>query len=177
MTSKPKHNIPLSQQDITQKEIDAVVEVLQSDALSLGPKLPEFERIVADYTGAKHAIAVNSGTSGLHLCIRALEIGDGDEIITTPFSFISSANCAMFERAKPVFVDIDPVTLNIDANKIEGAITPKTKAILPVHIFGLPANMDRIMEIAHQHGLAVIEDSCEALGAKINDKYAGTIGD
>jgi len=169
--------ISLSKQDITEKEIAAVNEVLRSSALSLGPKLPEFEEKLAAFVGAKYAVAVNSGTSALHLCIRALDIGEGDEVITTPFSFIASANCMIFERAKPVFVDIEPDTLNIDTEKIEQMITPKTKAILPVHVFGLPANMKKIMSLAEKYKLAVIEDSCEALGAKVGDKFAGTIGD
>lgn len=171
------YNIPLSQQDITEQEISAVNDVLRSSALSLGPKLPEFEEKVARFVGVKHAIAVNSGTSGLHLCVRALDIKDDDEVITTPFSFVASANCMLFERAKPVFVDIDKTTLNIDSSKIEAAITPRTKAILPVHIFGLPANMPVIMEIAKKHNLSVIEDSCEALGATVDGVQAGAIGD
>ena len=169
--------ISLSKQDITEKEIAAVNEVLLSNALSLGPKLPEFEEKVAAFVGAKFAVAVNSGTSALHLCVRALDIGEGDEVITTPFSFIASANCMIFEKAKPVFVDIEPDTLNIDVNKIEQAITPNTKAILPVHVFGLPANMKKISLLAEKYNLAVIEDSCEALGAKYENKFAGTIGD
>ncbi|NLF39707.1 DegT/DnrJ/EryC1/StrS family aminotransferase [bacterium] len=171
------YSIPLSGPDVTQREIDAVLAVLATPQLSLGPRLPEFEKRIAAFTGAKHALAVNSGTSGLHLCIRALGIADGDEVITTPFSFIASANCALFERAKPVFVDIDPVTLNIDPAKIETAITPRTKAILPVDVFGLPADMKRICAIAEKHGLAVIEDSCEALGASIDGRQAGRWGD
>ncbi len=171
------YNISLSKQDITEREISAVTDVLRSNALSLGPKLPEFEKKIADFVGAKYAVAVNSGTSALHLCVRALGITDGDEVITTPFSFIASSNCVIFEKAKPVFVDIEPDTLNIDIEQIEKAITPKTKAIIPVHVFGLPANMDAIMKIAEKYDLAVIEDSCEALGAKVGDKFAGTIGD
>ena len=171
------YNISLSKQDITEREISAVTDVLRSNALSLGPKLPEFEKKIADFVGAKYAVAVNSGTSALHLCVRALHIGEGDEVITTPFSFISSANCVIFEKAKPVFVDIEPDTLNIDVEQIEKVITPKTKAIIPVHVFGLPANMNAIMKIAEKYDLTVIEDSCEALGAKVDGKFAGTIGD
>ena len=171
------YNISLSKQDITEREISAVTDVLRSNALSLGPKLPEFENKIADFVGTKYAVAVNSGTSALHLCVRALEISDGDEVITTPFSFIASSNCVIFERAKPVFVDIEPDTLNIDVQQIEKAITPKTKAIIPVHVFGLPANMPAIMKIAEKYNLVVIEDSCEALGAKVDNKSAGTIGD
>jgi len=169
-------NIPLSSPDITQKEIDSVVAVLKTPSLSLGPKLPEFEKKFAEYIGTKHAIAVNSGTSGLHLCIRALDIKDGDEVITTPFSFIASSNCVLFERAKPVFIDIREDTLNIDENKIEKAITKRTKAILPVHVFGYPCDMTKLTKLAKKHKLAVIEDACEAIGAKIDDKQAGTYG-
>ncbi|OGC13167.1 polysaccharide biosynthesis protein [candidate division WOR-1 bacterium RIFOXYC2_FULL_37_10] len=168
--------IPLSNPDITQKEIDAVVSVLKTPNLSLGPKLPEFEKKFANYIGTKHAIAVNSGTSALHLCVKALGIKSGDEVITTPFSFIASANCILFEQAKPIFVDIKEATLNIDENKIEEKITKKTKAILPVHVFGYPCNMEKIKRIAKKYKLAVIEDSCEAIGAEIKGEKIGTFG-
>jgi len=170
-------NIPLSNPDITDREINAVVEVLKTPNLSLGPKLPEFEEAFARYIGTRYAVAVNSGTSALHLCIRALGIKDGDEVITTPFSFISSSNCILFERAKPVFVDIRQDTLNIDEEQIEKKITKKTKAILPVHVFGYPCDMTKIMDIANKHNLFVIEDSCEAIGAEISGKKAGAFGD
>ena len=168
--------IPLSNPDISQKEIEAVLEVLKTPNLSLGPKLGEFESNFAAYVGTRHAIAVNSGTSGLHLCVKAMGLSDGDEVITTPFSFIASANCILFERAKPVFVDIRQDTLNIDEAKIEAKITKKTKAILPVHIFGYPSEMEKIQKIADKHGLKVIEDSCEAIGAKLNKKMSGSFG-
>jgi perosamine synthetase len=158
-------NISLSQPDITQKEIKGVVNVLKTPNLALGPKLKEFEDKFAKYIGAKYAVAVNSGTSGLHLLIRALGIKKGDEVITTPFSFIASANCALYEGAKPVFVDIDPLTLNIDPKKIEKAITKRTKAMVIVDIFSHPADWDPILKIAKKYNLKVIEDSCEALGA------------
>lgn len=169
--------IPLSNPDITKKEVDVINQVLSTPFLSIGPKIQEFEQKIADYIGTKYAIGVNSGTSGLHLCIRSLDIKDGDEIITSPFSFIASANCALFERAKPVFVDIDENTLCIDADKIEEKITEKTKAILPVHVFGYSCNMDKIMEIAKKHNLAVIEDSCEAIGTEYKGKKVGSFGD
>lgn len=168
--------IYLSRPDITQREIDAVCEVLRTPNLSLGPKVPEFERAFADYIGRKHAVAVNSGTSGLFLCMLALEIGQGDEVITTPFTFIASTTSIMMAGAKPVFVDIDPATLNIDPAGIEAKITSKTKAVLPVEIFGNPAGFDRICEAARKHNLTVIEDSCEALGSTLNGKKAGTFG-
>ena len=176
-------NIPLSSPDITELEKKYVLDVLNSPNLSLGPKLPEFEARLANYVGTNYAVAVNSGTSALHCCIKALGIGDGDLVITTPFSFVSSANCILFERAKPVFVDIDPSTYNIDATKVEETIrnlgpqASNLKAILPVHVFGQPCDMNRISDIAGKYNLKVIEDSCEALGAKFNGEKAGTLGD
>ena len=164
--------IPLSQPDITKKERDAVLEVLKTPNLALGPKLKEFEQNMAKFAGRKCAIATNSGTSGLHLAIKALGVKKGDEVITSPFSFISSANCALFEQAKPVFVDIDPQTLNIDPLKIEKAITKKTKAMVIVDIFGHPVDWNPILKIAKKHKLKIIEDSCEAIGAEYK---SGTI--
>jgi perosamine synthetase len=169
-------SIPLSSPDITHKEVELINQVLATPYLSIGPKVKEFEQKIASYIGTKYAVAVNSGTSGLHLCIRSLDIKDGDEVITTPFSFIASANCMLFERAKPVFVDIDENTLCIDTNKIEEKITSKTKAILPVHIFGHPCDMDKILEIAQKYNLSVIEDACEALGAEYKGKKVGSFG-
>lgn len=170
-------SIPLSRPDISQAERDAVNEVLMTPTLSLGPKVPEFERQFCDYLGCKYAVAVNSGTSGLHLVLRAMGIGPGDEVITTPFSFIASSNCILFENAQPVFVDVDPYTWNIDSARIEAAITPRTKALLPVDVFGQPADMDPIRQIADRHGLRVVEDSCEALGATYKGRKAGTLGE
>jgi len=169
--------ISLSHQDITQAEIDAVVAVLKSDRLSLGPKIPEFEAAVAGRVGRKYGIAVNSGTSGLHLCVRALGIGEGDEVITTPFTFVATANCLLFERAKPVFVDIDADSYNLDPARIEAAITDKTKAILPVEIFGNPAHFDVYEQIAAKHNLILLEDCCEALGASVDGRPAGSFGE
>lgn len=168
--------IYLSRPDITAKEIEAVCEVLRGPNLSLGPKLAEFEQAFAEYIGTKRAVAVNSGTSGLFLCMLALRIGPGDEVITTPFTFIASATAVMMAGARPVFVDIDPVSLNIDPDKIEACITENTKAILPVEIFGNPAGLDRVCETAQKHNLAVVEDSCEALGSALNGKKVGTFG-
>ena len=158
--------IPLARPDITDLERRAVLGVLKTPNLSLGPKLEEFEAKIAQYVGVKYAVGVNSGTSALHLIIRALGIKDGDEVITTPFSFIASANCILFERAKPVFIDIDEKTLNIDPDKIEKKITKKTKAILAVDVFGHPAEWDEILKIAKKYKLKVIEDSAEALGSE-----------
>src|SRR6201996_3143693 len=134
-------NIPLSSPDITEAEIIAVTQVLRSGRLSLGPKLEEFEHAMSEYLGVPHAVAVSSGTAGLHLCMRALDIGEGDEVIVPSFTFIAAANAIRYERATPVFADIDPGTLNIDPQKIEEAITPRTRAILVVHTFGVPAEM------------------------------------
>lgn len=170
-------NVPLSGPDITQKEIDAVTEVLRSGILSIGPKLEEFEQKIADYAGVKHAVGVNSGTSGLHLLVRSMGISDGDEVITTPFSFISSSNCILFERANPVFVDIEPHTLNMNIDLIEDKITDKTKAILAVDVFGQPVDIMRIKDIADRHGLKLIEDSCEALGSEYKGIKAGSKAD
>lgn len=166
--------IPLSRPDITEKEINLVNEVLRSPFLALGPKMVEFEEAVAGYVGRKFAVAVNSGTSGLHLLVKAYGIGEGDEVITTPFSFIASSNCILYERARPVFVDVEPETGNIDPGLIERAVTPRTKAILSVDAFGQPARLDVIRDIARRHGLVVIEDACEALGSEYKRHKAGS---
>jgi perosamine synthetase len=168
--------IYLCRPDITEKEVEAVCAVLRSPNLSLGPKLKEFEEAFARYIGRKRAVAVNSGTSGLFLCMLALGIGPGDEVITTPFTFIATVNSVMMVGAKAVFVDIEPVSLNIDAEKIESKITEKTKAVMPVEVFGNPADFDKICEVAQKHNLTVIEDSCEALGSALSGKKAGTFG-
>jgi perosamine synthetase len=168
--------IYLSRPDITEEEVEAVCSVLRSPNLSLGPKVAEFEQAFAEYIGVKRAAAVSSGTSGLFLCMLALGIGPGDEVITTPFTFIASANSIMMAGAKPVFVDIDPESLNIDAAKIESKISRRTKAILPVEVFSNPAGIDKVCEIARKHNLMVIEDACEALGSTLNGKKAGTFG-
>lgn len=169
--------VPLSQPFVGEEEIQAVIEVMRSSQLALGPQTEAFEQAFAEAHGAKYAIAVNSGTSGLHVVVRALGIGEGDEVISSPFSFIASSNCVLFEKATPVFVDVLDDTFNIDPDKIEAAITPRTKAIIPVHVFGQSADMDRIMEIARKHNLKVIEDACESPLAKHNGKMAGTFGD
>ena len=161
--------IPLAKPVLGKAEEQAVVEVLRSGQLSLGPKLGEFERLFAQRVGAPHASAVSSGTAGLHLALRAVGVEPGDEVITSPFSFVASANAILYCGATPVFADIDPVTLNLDPAAAEAAITPRTKAILPVHIFGYPADMPAFEAIAQKHGLAIVEDACEALGAKHAD--------
>jgi perosamine synthetase len=169
--------IPLSFPDITQAEIDAVADVLRGGRLSHGPKQEEFEAAFAAYTSSAHAVAVSSGTAALHVAIRALGIGEGDEVIVPSFAFIAVANVLRYERAIPVFNEIDPITLNLNPGRIEEAITPKTRAILAVHTFGVPASMDKILQIARQHGLFVVEDACEALGTELGGSKAGTFGD
>jgi dTDP-4-amino-4,6-dideoxygalactose transaminase len=190
--------IPMSSPDLTDAERQAVIDVIHTPILSMGQNIPRFEQTFRDLTGAKHAIAVNSGTAGLHLCVRAAGIGPGDLVITTPFSFVASSNALLFENAIPVFVDVDPLTGNIDPAQVADAAQniqkylprkspipnhqlpdsdSRLKAILPVDVFGQPADMDAINAIARQHGLAVIEDSCEALGATYKGRPAGVLGD
>ena len=168
--------VHLCRPDVGDAEIEAVTAVLRSPSLSLGPKLDEFESAFCDYTGRRRAVAVNSGTSGLYLCMKAMGIGAGDEVITTPFTFIASVTTIMMTGAKPVFVDIDPVSLNMDPSLIEDAITERTKAILPVVVFGNPVGLDAVCDIAAKHGLSVIEDSCEGLGSELKGKKVGTFG-
>jgi perosamine synthetase len=172
----PTRVIGLSAPDIGAREEELVLEVLRSGILGLGPKLRRFEGDLASFVGARHATAVSSGTAGLHLAVRIAGISQGDEVITTPTSFVASANCILYERGTPVFVDVDPETLNIDPAAIEAAITGRTRAILPVHIFGYPCAIDRINEIARRHGLAVIEDAAEALGTMAAGRRVGTHG-
>lgn len=170
-------NVPMSSPDITKAEIDAVNEVIRTSHLSIGPKIKTFEESFARYINTSYAIGVNSGTSGLHLAMIAAEVGEGDEVITPSFSFVASANAVVYERAKPVFVDIDPLSACIDTTQIEAAITPRTKAIMPVHAFGHPADMDPILEIAKRHNLYVIEDACESIGSDYKGRRTGTFGD
>lgn len=185
--------IPLSSPDIGDLEVEYVNRVLRSNQLSLGPVLAEFEEKFATYAQTKYAIACNSGTSGLHMCVRALEWGSEAEVITSSFSFVASVNCLLYEGVLPRLVDIDPVTLNLDANLIREFLQKKctrnragevvnkesrrvVKGILPVHVFGLPADMHAITEIASEHGLAILEDACEAIGAEFHGQRVGTFG-
>jgi perosamine synthetase len=168
--------IPLSVPDITEADIAAVVDVLRTPRLSIGPRMEEFEQAVAGYVGVRHAVAVSSGTAGLHLSLRALGIGEGDEVILPSFTFIAVAHAVLYERAVPVFADIDPVTLNLNPEKIEERITPRTRAIVVVHTFGYPANLGRILDIAARRDLPVIEDTCEAIGAEYRGRKTGGIG-
>lgn len=169
-------SIPLSFPDITDLEIQAVVDTLRSGRLSIGPRQARFEEMVAERARRRHGIAVSSGTSALHLVLQSLDIGPGDEVITTPFSFIASANCILFVGATPVFVDIDPRSLNMDPAKLEAAITPKTKAIIAVEVFGNPTHMDRIAQIAGAHEIPLIEDCCEGLGGQHKGRPVGGFG-
>jgi len=186
-------NIPLSAPDIGDREVEYVKRVLQSGQLSLGPCLDEFEKQFASYIGTRFAIAVNSGTSALHLCVRALGIGPGDEVITTSFSFVASFNCLLYEGALPALVDIDPGTLNLDPKVVRRFLEERcthsaggppvdrqagriVKAILPVHIFGLPCQMDELRSIAQEYDLLVLEDACEAIGAAFRGQRVGTFG-
>lgn len=166
------------QYDQIGKEIEKeVIDVLRSGCYILGPHNKALESDLAEYIGVKHAVGLNSGTDALHLALRALDIGEGDEVITTAFTFVATTEAIGIVGAKPVFVDIDSNTFNIDAEKIENAITPKTKAIIPVHLYGQPCNMNVIMEVAEKHNLHVIEDCCQAIGAKFEGQMVGSFGD
>jgi len=168
--------IPLSQPDITHLEIDAVVEVLNTTTLSIGPRVVEFENLCATVAGRRHGVAVANGTCGLHLAMIAAGVKPGDEVITTPFSFVASANCILFVGAKPVFVDIDPKTLNIDNDRVASAITPKTKAIVGVEVFGHPGGMLELEQIAQKNELLLIEDCCEGFGGHLGPRPIGSFG-
>lgn len=170
------HEIPLSRPDISDLEVDMVTEILRSGRLALGPMAERFEKLVAARAGCRHGVAVSSGTCGLHLVMRALGIGPGDEVITTPFSFIASSNCILYVGATPVFVDICPKTLNMDPERVEKAITPRTKAILAVETFGNPAYMDAYTSIAARHEIPLIEDCCEALASSYGGRPCGSFG-
>jgi perosamine synthetase len=168
--------IPLSAPDVVEADIEAVVGVLRTPRLSIGPRMQEFENAVAGYVGVQHGVAVSSGTAGLHLSLRALGIGEGEEVILPSFTFIAVAHAILYERATPVFADIDPATLNLTAETIEKRITPRTRAIVVVHTFGHPADMEPILDLAARHRLPVIEDACEALGAEYRGRKTGAIG-
>jgi perosamine synthetase len=168
--------IPLSRPDISPREIDAVVDVLNCDTLSIGPRLDEFEQMVAKLTQRRHAVGIANGTCGLHCCMIAAGVGPGHEVITTPFSFVASTNCILYVGAKPVFVDIDPKTLNLDVTKVKAAITPRTKAIVAVEVFGHPGGMQELEQIARQHELVLIEDACEGFGGFDGKKPIGSFG-
>jgi perosamine synthetase len=193
--------VPMSSPDLTDQDIAAVNRVLSTPYLSIGPQIEAFEKAVSSYVGAAHAVGVSSGTSGLHLAVIAAGVGEGDLVLTTPFSFVASANCMLYERAIPIFVDIDRHTLNVDpalagqaaADLVRGgsaagrwippamressSATRELKAILPVDVFGQPADYDPLRQVADRHNLVIIEDACEAIGAEYKGRKAGTLGD
>lgn len=175
-TAAPRHRVELSAPDIQADDVALVTQVIRSNRLSIGPFIKQLERDFADYIGSKHAVAVTNGTSGLHLCIRAAGVAEGDEVVTTPFSFIASANCILYERAKPVFVDIDEASLNLDPALVERAVSARTRAVLPVHVFGQPCAMDELQAVCRDRNLALIEDACEAVGAEYKGRKVGTFG-
>jgi perosamine synthetase len=168
--------INLSAPWIDERDEELVVEVLRSGWLSLGPTGPRFESLLAEAIGVPYAAAVSSGTAGLHLCMRLAGVGPGDEVITSPYSFVASANCAIYEGATPVFADIDAHTYNLDPGAVEAAITPRTKALVAVDIFGYPAEYDELIPLCEKHGIALVEDACEALGATYKGKPLGSHG-
>jgi perosamine synthetase len=176
LTSNTATQIKLSAPWIDERDEELVLEVLRSGWLSLGPTGPRFESMLADAVGAPHAAAVSSGTAGLHLCMRLAGVGPGDEVVTSPYSFVASANCAIYEGATPVFADIDPHTYNLDPAAVEAAITPRTKALVAVDIFGYPAEYDALIPLCERHGIALVEDSCEALGATYKGAPLGSHG-
>ncbi len=169
--------IPIAKPIIADEEIDEVVKVLRSGFIAQGPKVAEFEEKFAEYLGVKHAVAVSSGTTALHLALLAAGIGPNDEVITTPFTFAATGNSVLYVGAKPVFIDIDKKTYNLNPENIENVITDKTKAVMPVHLYGQPAEMDSIKQIAEDHDLIVIEDAAQAHGSVYKGKKAGSLGD
>jgi perosamine synthetase len=168
--------IGLSAPWIDERDEELVLEVLRSGRLSLGPTGPRFERLLAETVGAPHCAAVSSGTAGLHLCTRLAGVGPGDEVVTSPYSFVASANCAIYEGATPVFADVDARTFNLDPAAVEAAVTPRTKAVVAVDIFGYPCELDELTAVCERHGLVLIEDACEALGARYRGRTLGSHG-
>lgn len=174
--SRAPERIPLAKPVIGDRERELVDEVLRSGQLSLGPMVPRFEQAWCDRIGVAHAVAVSSGTAGLHLCLHALGLGAGDEVITSSFSFVASANAILFTGATPVFAEVDPLTFNMDPAAVEAAITPRTRAILIVDIFGYPAEVPALVEIAERHGLARVEDACQTIDGAYDGRKLGTHG-
>jgi perosamine synthetase len=170
----PPRQVPLARPLVDGREEELVLEALRSRRLALGPMIDRFERALAERIGAEHVVAVSSGTAGLHLCVRLAGLVPGDEAITSPFSFVASANCVLYEGATPVFADVDPQTLNLDPAAVAEGITPRTKAIVAVDIFGYPCELDPLRALAEEHGLALIEDACEALGASYRGRPIGS---
>ncbi len=169
--------IPMSAPDITDEDIQAVVQVLRSGRLALGPQTQAFEDLMAQYIGVPHAVAVSSGTAALHILVRALGLGPGDEVLVPSFTFVATVNVLLYEGVKPVFVDIEPDTYNLDPDDAARKITPRTRAIMVVDVFGHPAEWDAILHLARKHGLAIIDDACEALGAEYKGQKVGRFGD
>jgi perosamine synthetase len=174
-SSRP--TIPLARPDIGPRELELVAQVLRSDVLAMGPFTQRFEAGIAAVAGRQVGVACSSGTAGLHLGVRALEIGDGDEVITTPFSFVASANCLLYERAIPRFVDIEEDSLGLDPDLIEAAASSRTRAVLPVHVFGRPCRIEAIEATARRRGWSIIEDACEGLGSLAGGRPLGGFGD
>ena len=168
--------IPLARPVIGDRERELVDEVLRSRQLSLGPTVTRFERMWAERIGTKHAVACSSGTAGLHCCLHALGLGPGDEVITSSFSFVASANVILYTGATPVFAEVDPLTFNMDPAAVEAAITPRTKALLIVDIFGYPADVPALVDIAKRHGLGIVEDACQSIDGDLNGRKLGTFG-
>jgi len=175
MTTATKR-VALSAPWIDERDEELVLEVLRSGWLSLGPTGPRFESLVCDVTGARHAAVVSSGTAGLHLCMRLAAVGPGDEVITSPYSFVASANCAIYQGATPVFAEIDERTFNLDPDAVEAAITERTRAVVAVDIFGYPCELDPLLALCERHGIRLVEDACEALGARYKGRLLGSHG-
>jgi len=169
--------IPMSAPELNAEDYAAVMEVLRSGRLALGPRAQEFEEKMAEYLGVRYAVAVSSGTAGLHLLVRALGLGQGDEVLVPSFTFAASVNAILYEKATPVFVDVEPDTYTLDPEDLRRKITPRTRAIMVVDTFGHPAEWDEILDIARNHGLLLIDDACEALGAEYRGKKLGRFGD
>ncbi len=176
MKAPPEAEVPLSKPYVDEREEELVVDVLRSGRLSLGPAIDRFETMFAERVAAPYAAAVSSGTAGLHLCARLAGLRAGDEVVTSPFSFVASANCVVYEGATPVFADIDPQTLNVDPAAAEAAVTERTRAIVAVDIFGYPCELDSLRALCERHGLALIEDACQAVGAEYRGRPVGSHG-
>jgi len=176
MSTAGTRRIPLSAPWIDERDEELVLEVLRSGHLSLGPTGPRFEALLAETVGAAHCAAVSSGTAGLHLCMRLAGVGPGDEVITSPYSFVASANCALYEGATPVFADVQPHTYNLDPAAVEAALTDRTRAVMTVDIFGYPCELDELRAVCDRHGLVLVEDACEALGARYKGQLLGSHG-